>query len=93
MGQWTVKEAGSAVRRILMLLAVAALMAAMVAVSAMPAMAKNSFQFGADSPPGPPNISAGPAKNGSSEVSHVGGGACVTHFGDNKFGEKTGGGC
>jgi hypothetical protein len=38
MGQWTVKEAGSAVRRIILVLAVAAVM---VAVSAMPAMAEN----------------------------------------------------
>ena len=78
-----------------MVLMVAALMAAMMAVSAMPAMAKNSYQLDQDSPPGPPAFSGGPGKNGSSEVFHDPEGSCVAHFGKDgrNKGKFTGGGC
>ncbi len=88
-------NASGALRRLILVLAVAALMAAMMVTSAMPAMAKNSYQFGQDSPPGPPFFSGGPDKNGSSEVFHTPEGPCVNHFGkDGKNkGKFTGGGC
>ncbi len=84
--------ASNALRRMILMFLVAALMAAMMAVSAMPAVAKNSFQDGLDSPPGPPNLSGGPTKNDSSIVGHFANGACVAHFGKNG-GKRTGGGC
>ena len=79
-------------RKLALLLAVVALMAAMLAVSATPAMAKNFFQVGLDSPPGPPTLSGGPLKNDSSIVGHNPDGACVAHFGKNG-GKQTGGAC
>jgi hypothetical protein len=48
MGQWTVKEAGSAVRRLVVMAVVAALMAAMLAASAMPAFASPPQDRGGD---------------------------------------------
>ncbi len=93
MGQQeTMRVTGSsAVRRIIMVLTVAALMALMLA-SAMPAMAKNTIQTGLDQPPGPPRESFGPAKNGSSSTFHTSDGTRVAHSGKNG-GKRTGGGC
>jgi hypothetical protein len=91
MGQWTVKEAGSALRRMILVLLVAALMAAAMAVSAMPAMAKaspNPSETGG----GPPVFTGGLGlDNPSSEVFHGRGGACVQHFGNSN--KETGGSC
>jgi hypothetical protein len=85
---------GGALRRIILVLTVAALMAAVMVASTMPAMAKNSYQSGQDSPPGPPAFSFGPNKNGSSEVVHKAEGACVHHFGKNSGNKPlTGGDC
>ena len=81
-------------RRAILLLAVAAVMAAMMAVSAMPATAK----VFSPTPPGqngggPPQITGGPSKNGSSTVDHGPEGSCVTHYGKNLSKPPTGGGC
>ena len=82
---------GRALRRMILVLAVAALIAAVMAASAMPAMAKNS----GPQKPGPPIFSGGPATNDSASVDHIGGGACVGHSGNAFFkaGPSTGGGC
>jgi hypothetical protein len=93
MGQQQEIEVGStAVRRMILLLAVAAVMAALMAVSAMPAMAKaspNPSQTGG----GPPLFTGGlELDNPSSEVFHGRGGACVEHFGNSKK-QETGGSC
>jgi hypothetical protein len=91
----TVAEAetkGGALRRIVLVLAVASLMAVMMTVSALPAMAKaspNPSETGG----GPPVFTGGlELDNPSSEVFHARGGACVKHFGNSKK-QETGGSC
>jgi len=79
----------NAVRRIILVFLVAALMAAMMVASAMPAMAKNSYQFGQD-PPGTPVESFGPTDSSAQAVHGFDGGACVHH---GKTGKTTGGDC
>jgi Spy/CpxP family protein refolding chaperone len=79
----TTKTTGGTLRRMILLLMVAALMAAMVAVSAMPAMAKNTPGTG-------PPLESG--NNKGSLVAHSPGGACVAHA-KGHGGTDTGGGC
>jgi hypothetical protein len=85
--------AGSALRRIILALAVAALMAAIMAASAIPALAKNSIHDGFDDPPGPPEFSGSTSfDNNGSNVNHRegGGGSCVDHFDSDGFTKNTG---
>ena len=58
--------AGTALRRMTLVLAVAVLMAAMMAVSAMPAMAKNT----GEQPPGPPKQNFSLTGNNNANVQH-----------------------
>jgi hypothetical protein len=82
-------------RRILLVVSVAALMAAMVVASASAAEAKNTLQFPLtlegppleepffvpqDTPPGPPTVSGGPTINSSLVFHCPGGGAEVIKF-------------
>ena len=89
--------AGSAWRRVVLVLLVAALMAALMAVSAMPAMAKNSIHDGFDTPgDGPPEFSGSTSfDNNGSNVNHHGGGggSCVDHFNSDGFTKNSGHGC
>jgi hypothetical protein len=89
MGQWTVKEAGSALRRMILALLVAALMATMLMASASAAKADVNF---------PPDTKGHPLNAGDfdqsigSVVNFFPSGPCVEHFGKN-FGKQTGPGC
>jgi hypothetical protein len=85
-------QAGEAFRRALLVLGAALIVAAMMAASAMPAMAKVTSEKPCQNGGGPPAVSEGLGKNGSSSVFHGSDGACVAHFGKNT-GKRTGGGC
>jgi hypothetical protein len=89
MGQQQETVAGNALRRIILVLTVAAVMAAMLAVNVTPAMADNA----GNQPPGPPLTAGGTNSNGFTLVAHNSGGTCVAHSGD-KSGDKVHGpGC
>src|SRR3712207_993452 len=83
-------------RRLILVLTVAALMAAVMAASAMPAMAKVSQEKPGQNGGGPPPQSGGIfLDNPSSIASHEFGPSkktCVEHFGKNQ-GKLTGEGC
>ena len=78
--------AGTTLRRMITVVAVAVLMALVTAASAMPAMAKNSR-----GPDGKPIMSGDitDANGGASVESHGSGGACVNHDGPKRSGHCT----
>ncbi len=79
--------AGTTLRRMITVVALAALVALVMAASAMPAMAKNS-----KGPDGGPPMESGDitdANGGASVGSHGSGGACVNHDGPKLSGHCT----
>ena len=89
--------AGSALRQVVLVLLVAALVAVTMVASAVPAMAKNSIHDGFDNPgDGPPEFSGSTSfDNNGSNVNHHGGGggSCVDHFDSDGFTKNSGHGC